>query len=186
MLECQQFPGMNVYEHGVSVHEWFKDLMGAQERPWRLPKWVPEIQAMIDPAQMEEIRLYQTFHDCGKPYCKEVDEQGRVHFPDHAAVSERIWMEHSDGSESDRRIGRLIGMDMLAHTVKGEAIDQFVQLPEAPILILTALAEIHSNASHLNALDSDSFKIKLKQIDKLGKRFLQRAPVAQLVQSVGL
>ena len=183
MRDCEQFPGMSVLEHGQSVSEWFQDLIGKRERPWRLPKWIDEMLARLDRSRLEEIRLYQIYHDYGKPYCRQVDEQGRVHFPEHACKSEQVWLEHSDGSESDRFVGKLIGMDMLAHTVRGEAIDEFVQLPEAPILILTALAEIHSNAAHLNALESDSFKIKLKQIDKLGKRFLQykNAPVTQLV-----
>jgi hypothetical protein len=26
-------------------------------------------------------------HDCGKPYCITIDEDGRRHFPDHANVS---------------------------------------------------------------------------------------------------
>ena len=180
MLECQQFPGMNVYEHGVSVSEWFQDLMGKQERQWRLPAWFLEIKALIDPDDLEAIKLYQIYHDCGKPYCRQVDEQGRQHFPDHAAVSQKIWEAQippckcGGCNDSGWLIGRLIGMDMLAHTCKGEAIEEFIKLDEAPILILTALAEVHSNAAHLNALESDSFKIKLKQIDKLGKRFLQR------------
>jgi hypothetical protein len=184
MRDCEQFPGMSVLQHGQSVSEWFQDLIGKRERLWRLSKWADEVITHLDKSQLEAIRLYQIYHDCGKPYCREVDEQGRAHFPCHAEVSEKVWNEHSDGSENDRLVGRLIGMDMLAHTVKGEAIEEFVNLPEAPILILTALAEIHSNAAHLNALDSDSFKIKLKQVDKLGKRFLSAR--SSMVQSTCL
>ncbi len=59
---------------------------------------------------------------------------------------------------------------MLAHTVKGDAAVEFLKDTLAPSLLMTALAEVHANASHLGRLESDGFKIKVKQIDKLGKK----------------
>jgi hypothetical protein len=100
-----------------------------------------------------------------------VDAEGKQHFPNHAEVSYETWMRYAETPE-DGQVGELIRMDMLAHTVKGEAIDLFVQHHEAQSLLLTALAEIHSNASHLQQLDGTNFKIKMKQIDKVGKRLV--------------
>lgn len=61
-------------------------------------------------------------------------------------------------------------MDMDVHTLKGDAINEFIQRPEAPSLILAGLAEIHSNAQWLQQLDSDQFKIKWKRISRLGQK----------------
>ena len=60
-------------------------------------------------------------------------------------------------------------MDMKCHTAKGEELAEFAKHPYAPSLLFTALAEIHSNAAWLQALDSDSFKIKHKQLEKVAK-----------------
>ena len=75
-------------------------------------------------------------------------------------------------TEQDHQVGELILHDMDAHTVKGEAIWDWIGRPEAASLLLTALAEIHSNATFLGKMDSDGFKIKLKQLDKIGKKMV--------------
>ena len=175
MFETSQFEGMNVFEHGVNVHAWFIDLYDHLKdgkpltRPWRRSAWVtPKVLDRLLP--LEILAEYQTWHDIGKPYCRVVDEEGRQHFPDHAEVSYRTWMENCEPTAEDAIVGELIRKDMLAHTVKGEAAQQFLSDPHAPSLLLTALAEIHSNAAHMGRLDSDGFKIKWKQLDKLGKK----------------
>lgn len=184
MLSCSQFENMSVYEHGADVFARFTDLYlhlttGAPlQLQWRLPEWVhnPELAQRLLP--LETLRLYQLYHDCGKPFCRTVDEDGRQHFPNHAQVSHDTWMQYAETPE-DEQIGKLILMDMDAHTVKGEAVQEFIQRPEAASLLLTALAEVHSNASFLGQLESDNFKIKIKQLDKIGKRLVASfAPVA--------
>lgn len=183
MLDCYQFPGMNVYEHGVSVHEWFNRLQKEAFAPsttLRIPDWFKTIwklhlftwdcESEVS-KEWETIRLYQIYHDCGKPLCRTVDAEGKQHFPNHAQVSYETWMKYAE-TDQDREVGSLIRMDMDAHCVKGDAIEEFIRRPQASVLVTTALAEIYSNASHLNALDSDRFKIKYKQIDKVGKRLL--------------
>lgn len=178
MMSCPQFENMNVWEHGMDVHAWYLDLFyhltegKSLQLNWqRLPGWIydPAIKNSLLP--LETMRLYQTYHDCGKPLCRTVDDEGKQHFPNHAEVSYETWMRYAETPE-DGQVGELIRMDMMAHTVKGEAIDLFVQHPEAPSLLLTALAEIHSNASHLHQLDGTNFKIKMKQLDKVGKRLI--------------
>jgi hypothetical protein len=177
MLTCPQFEGMNVYEHGLDVHARFTDLYLhiTQGTPlqleWRLPEWVnhPAITTQLLP--FETLKLYQIYHDCGKPFCRTVDDQGRQHFVDHAAISYATWMQYAE-TDQDHQVGELILHDMDAHTVKGEAIWDWIGRPEAASLLLTALAEVHSNAAFLGKMDSDSFKIKLKQLDKIGKKLV--------------
>lgn len=172
MLSCPQFEGMNVYEHGLDVHARYLDLICNTDNPrlkWRMPDWVGKMKPYVFP--METMWHYQIFHDCGKPFCRVVDADGRQHFPNHAKVSYETWMRYAD-CPMDETVGKLILMDMDVHTLKGDAIDEFIRRPEAASLILTGLAEIHSNAAHLGQLESDQFKIKWKQIDKIGRKWV--------------
>ncbi len=107
---------------------------------------------------------YAEFHDCGKPFCRIVDEQGRQHFPDHAATSERVWLDVG----GDPQAARLMGLDMDAHLLTPETLPDFAARPEAASLLLMAIAETHSNALMFGGTDSDGFKIKMKKLDKRG------------------
>lgn len=176
MEACEQFHGMSVYEHGVSVHEWFHDLFNhlvhntELTKPWRLPSWIYDPRLISSLLPFHVLRDYQIWHDIGKPDCRIVDEEGKQHFPDHAEVSYRTWVHQCEPTEENLLVGELIRKDMLAHTVKGEAALEFVKDPLAPSLLITALAEIHSNAAQMNRLETDGFKIKFKQLEKLGKK----------------
>jgi hypothetical protein len=181
MKSVEQFPGMSVLDHGRDVYARYLDLISPQPQlKWRMPDWVEKLKPLQLP--LEIMKHYLIYHDCGKPFCRVVDADGKQHFPNHAQISYLTWMKHAkmelDGhahwTEEDEQIGRLIQMDMDVHTLKGDAIEEFIKRPEAPSLILAGLAEIHSNAAWLNALDSDSFKIKWKAIDKIGKRLVAK------------
>jgi hypothetical protein len=111
---------------------------------------------------------YHLYHDCGKPHCLVFDEEGRRHFPNHAAASYLTWGRHSD----NRQIGNLILMDMDIHLLKAEGLAEFAARPEALSLLLTGLAEVHANASMFGGIESTSFKIKYKHLDKRGKQIL--------------
>lgn len=114
--------------------------------------------------------FYTVYHDCGKPYCRTVDCNGKVHFPDHAKVSALIWKQHG-GSEQQCW---LMEHDMDIHQLKAEQIDTFCNCPEAITLLLAGLAEVHSNAQMFGGIESVSFKIKYKQIDKRGKAICKK------------
>jgi hypothetical protein len=178
MIACEQFVGLSVLGHGLSVHDWFTDLYrhlveGTElTRPWRLPAWISDPKIVNHLLPFDVLQQYQIWHDIGKPECRVVDEEGKQHFPDHAEVSYRVWMSQSDGSEGSLLVGELIRKDMLAHTVKGEEAQEFIKDLLAPSLLLTALAEVHSNAAHMGRLDSDGFKMKCKQIEKIGKKLV--------------
>lgn len=170
MKEVEQFPGMSVLDHGRDVFARYLDLISDKPQlKWRMPDWVEQLKPLQMP--LEIMKHYLIYHDCGKPFCRTIDENGKQHFPNHAEISYQTWMKYAETDE-DRQIGKLILMDMDCHTLKGEAIDEFIKRPEAPSLLLAGLAEIHSNAAWLNQLDSDQFKIKLKRLDKIGKRLV--------------
>lgn len=105
----------------------------------------------------------------GKPACRTVDEDGRQHFPDHAAVSARVWRE-AGGCEE---VAHLIASDMDVHLLKGEGVEEFARRPGAVALLLTGLAEVTANASMFGGIESTSFKIKFKNIEKRGRAIVK-------------
>lgn len=174
MRSCQQTEGMSVLQHGMMVAAYYEDLIEHLEDgeplayEWRLPQWASRPEVLDGPPARDVMHAYHVFHDCGKPFCLEIDEEGRRHFPDHAAVSKRVWLE----AGGDPEVGELIGMDMDAHLLKADGLAEFASRPQAKALLLTALAEIHANAHMFGGLGSTSFKIKWKHIDKRGRQVL--------------
>jgi len=174
MASCEQMPGLSVLAHGESVWAYYQDLIrqlrdGAKPRyKWRFPDWIRD-SALIQSQLSEDIvREYLVHHDCGKPYCRTVDEDGRQHFPDHARVSEELWRSVG-GSET---AARLMGMDMDIHLLKGDDTVAFGARPEAATLLLAGLAEVHSNAEMFGGIDSTGFKMKFKHLQRRGKRIV--------------
>lgn len=171
MRKCEQMPGMSVLEHGMMVARYFEDLRShilngtplAYE--WNLPEWAYQHVLWDTLLDLRTVRRYQIMHDCGKPWAKTVDADGKVHFPDHAAVSASLWASLG-GSKQETA---LIAMDMDIHVLKDEGVSEFASRPEASTLLLTGLAELHANASMFGGVDSVSFKIKFKQLNRRGK-----------------
>lgn len=177
MMECFQFQSVSVLQHGLDVHGWYAELRDhlldgiPLERAWVLPSWVdsPVVRAELSSADPQAVRLYQTYHDCGKPLCRTVDSDGRQHFPDHAVVSKRRWLE-CGGS---REVAELIGMDMDAHLLRPDGVAEFAARPQAIVLLVTALCELHSNAAMFGGTSSEGFRIKHKRLSKMGERVLR-------------
>lgn len=179
MQRCDQTRGQSVYQHGQSVQIYLFHLLeslrnGESPEGWRLPDWVFQYRERLleNLLSREVLANYTLYHDCGKPYCRVVDADGRQHFTDHAEVSFKTWMDNG----GDEQTGRLIRSDMDIHTMKAEHVEEFCRKTspqEAATLLLTGLAELHSNASMFGGIESTSFKIKFKQIDKRGKAICQ-------------
>jgi hypothetical protein len=188
MLQCEQTKGQSVYQHGVSVAEHFAQLIESPDLPeWRLPSWfLPHREKLrANLHDRETYTNYQLFHDCGKPFCRVVDADGKVHFPDHANVSRQVYLE----TTGDETTANLIGWDMCLHTEKAEEIALRLNggyfagvdkgwekgyrpwtIKDACTLLLTALAELHSNSRLFGGIESVSFKMKFKTIEKRGKQ----------------
>ena len=113
------------------------------------------------------------YHDCGKPYCRSVDTEGKTHFVNHAAVSRETYLTKVSDNVV---IANLIGWDMVLHTCTGEELHKYMTEVWTPkdafTLLITAFAEIHANASMFGGIESLSFKIKYKHLCKQGKRMV--------------
>jgi len=181
MSACEQTKGMTVLEHGELVYKYYNDLMRhlrddyLLELGWLLPEWIYRHKDLILSKVYDDdiMKAYQIYHDCGKPYCRTVDIEGKQHFPDHAAKSFEVW-DHIFGRVEDPIVGTMIRQDMDIHCLKGEGVDEFASRPQAVSLMLTGLSEVHANASMFGGMESTSFKIKWKQIDKRGRQVLNK------------
>ena len=120
------------------------------------------------PKHFDDICSYLIYHDCGKPFCLIIDDNGKRHFPNHAMISKNTFLQYS----SNQFIANLIEKDMLCHITKPKDYLSLVYEPYIELLLCSALAELHSNASMFGGFASDSFKIKFKNLDKLGQRIL--------------
>lgn len=181
MRACEQTAGMSVLEHGLQVARHFNDLRQhvlfghPLQYEWKLPDWAYDPQLWQQLIPHRHVVRYQVYHDCGKPLCRTTDEQGRVHFPDHATVSANLWRslgQHELEAE-------LMAHDMDVHLLKDEGVSTFCQSPLAATLLLTGLAEIHANAAMFGGVDSVSFKIKHKHLSRRGKAIAARLKTTQ-------
>ncbi len=176
MQACEQTAGMSVLRHGELVRDFYCDLIShlkdgtPLKNEWRLPDWIVDAKLLELQMPLDTVKTYTLYHDCGKPSVREVDAEGKAHFPGHAAASEAVWLAIG----GDPEIGRLIGMDMDVHTIKDVDVPEFASRKEAATLILVGLSEIHANASMFGGLESVSFKMKWKQIDKRGRAVLKQ------------
>lgn len=178
MESCKQTAGVSVGKHGEMVRDYFMDLYlhlvhddCDLQYQWKLPKWVYENKALIVEKCYGDstMQWYLLMHDCGKPYCREVDADGKQHFPDHANVSFEVY---SKFFPERKLIAGLIKKDMQVHCLKGKDVEVFSKDSDAISLLIAGLCEIHANASMFGGIESTSFKIKWKQIDKRGKQIL--------------
>lgn len=171
MLRCLQTESQNVLEHGISVNNYFNDLVKANRQlDWRIPAWLEvnheQLLSILHPQNI--IEHYTIFHDCGKPYCVVSDDSGQ-HFPDHTNLSHNIYLELTH----DQVVSNLIGWDMVLHTCTAEQLEDYLNIwspQDAATLLLVALSEIHSNAAMFGGINSTSFKIKWKRLNKRGKQ----------------
>lgn len=139
----------------------------------RIPDWFVEYHEVLVSLQLpiKQVKQYIINHDCGKHLCQVTDDDGRVHYPDHANVSADYWLKHSD----DDLVGKLIRNDMFFHTCKAKDLeDTSLDKRELATLLMAALSEIHANAEMFGGIESQSFKIKYKQIERRGKAFVAK------------
>lgn len=176
MAECEQMKGLSVKDHGLKVWAKYEELHNhiVKGEPltstWKFPSWFEIYKQQLfadkiagDASIMSE---YLIWHDCGKPFCKTIDAEGKVHFPNHAQVSKEIWSKFA----TNPIVPELIGQDMDLHILKPEGIPEFAQRETAAALILATLCELHANAELFGGLESTGFKIKMKHLESRGKQ----------------
>lgn len=179
MMDTPQTGTLSVLDHGISVHKYFNDLFGYLasgddlEFEWKLPDWLIDNKTFVinNLHHADIIKEYQLMHDCGKPFCITYDNEGKRHFPNHAQVSYETFSKISD----NKTVADLILKDMDLHLIKSDDVPAFIEnnsIQTVITLLITALCELHSNASMFGGIESTSFKIKYKQLDKRGKQIL--------------
>ena len=181
MEQSEQSKGQSVLDHGVSVRNYLFDLLShlrdnsELKYPWILPEWVKENKKLILDSlpDDETLELYTIYHDCGKPFCLEIDNDGKRHFPNHAEVSYQTFQKYS----TNLIAANLIRHDMDIHLLKGDGIDMFMQNDHPVALLIAGLSEIHSNASMFGGTDSTSFKIKCNSINQRGKQIINKIKI---------
>lgn len=158
-------------DHGLSVWKYTSKLLDGDTADMKLPSWYTEHKSKIlsNIHERETIRLYNIYHDCGKHLVRTVDAEGKVHYPNHAEASKQAWLDAGGNSV----VANLIGLDMIMHTENQEQIrTRNLSKKNLHTLLLTSLAECHANAEMFGGVDSTSFKIKWKKIDKIGRQLL--------------
>jgi hypothetical protein len=177
----EEYQDMNskqtILQHGIGVWHKFKQLIAHLESnsdsdyKHPLPSWIKEYKDILLPIindNIADIQTYLIYHDCGKPFALTIDQNGKRHFYNHAEISKATFLKYSD----NQFIADLIGNDMLCHSTKAKDYQSLLNIPNIEILLCAALAELHSNASMFGGFDCDSFKIKFKNLNKLGERIL--------------
>ena len=168
-----------ILDHGMSVCDEFKKLFTMLNSNFSInidncktiPFWFFQYKNILHELcskHFDYICSYLIYHDCGKPFCLIIDDNGKRHFPNHAIISKNTFLQYS----SNQFIANLIEKDMLCHITKPKDYLSLVYEPYIELLLCSALAELHSNASMFGGFASDSFKIKFKNLDKLGQRIL--------------
>jgi hypothetical protein len=171
MEQCQQTPTLNMLQHGQAVHDEYIKLIqeldaGTIKHP-ELCKLYERYKHTLPPIEL--LKKYHVYHDCGKHLCLCIDENGRRHYPNHAAESAT---QFSKIFPDECFITKLISMDMDFHTLKGDDLLHLCKSPFAPILYFTAWAEINANAIAFGGIDSESYKIKRSRLIQAGKKLL--------------
>jgi hypothetical protein len=160
-----------MYEHGLMVNREYVNLLSSLEEGLISEVFPPDLIRLYATNNIIDYRtmlLYQVVHDCGKPLCRNVDSDGRVHYPDHARISceqvKKIFKEDLD-------LQFLVLHDMDFHTLKPNQLKELAESKYGFSLYLTAWAELVANANMFNGFDSVSFKIKRKHLVKCLKLF---------------
>lgn len=159
MQACLQSPEETIWDHCQSVSNSYFNLL---QNPNQLPaiiqaNWDFILRNQADPNVVKD---YLEWHDCGKPFCI-TDSSGRISFPDHAAVSEKMFTDAGGKAES----ARLIGLDMVFHITKpAEILDLDLDTNTMATLMLSAWAALFANAAMFGGRESESFKIKQSQL----------------------
>ena len=188
----------NAYQHGrearvywhALLHEFRKQIDPQALRPslrervskahienLRMPHWAKNeahAKRLVDAIHAihpSMINTYLEMHDCGKAFCMTTDDQGKNHYPDHAQRSSDAW-EKAGGFATECELMR---KDMLVHTASASECETLASDPLSPVLLLSALAEIHANAEPIfGGFEGDSFKIKFKQLERRGAVLLKK------------
>lgn len=181
MKTTYQFGDIDMIQHGEMVFTEYEKIMKAIRS--KNTQYFEEIGFQFDwdfietlakyQYDEETMKSYQIYHDCGKHLSKTIDENGKIHYPNHAFHSSQLYGEYFDNEIAQD----LILKDLNFHTFKCEEMTDWLQSENVQTLCslyLTAWAEIIANSSMFGGIESDSFKIKRKRLIQHGKKLKQK------------
>ena len=175
---------LSILQHGIMVSQYFFDLYSILQfnskfqYNWKIPSWLIEDKDVIlkNLLPLNILTTYQIYHDIGKPYCKtyQLDDKTKYHFDNHANISADIYKS----IDNNEIIYQLIKRDMDIHLIKANQLEDLsakskLDFNIAISLLITGLTEIHANAEMFGGIESNSYKIKYKQIDSRGKKIIK-------------
>lgn len=180
MKSCFQFQKQNILEHGKSVHHYYKELLLTlinHDDKYKLPENLyQKKEFLVAQYPLHIMKHYHILHDCGKPQCETIDEHGKKHFYGHENISYETYISLYDGKLNPHQqiIANLIKNDMYFHKESMEDIRNFISEKNKSFLyslLLTSFAELYANATMFGpeGVNSTSFKIKYKKLDKVSK-----------------
>ena len=178
MKNTQQFEGQSVLEHGQSVWKYCGLVINCLKTGKCNTLPIPDVFFQYKDFLLENlhegsiIKDYCIWHDCGKPYCKTVDENGKQHFPNHAQISAETFEKYFAVHPNKDIVKRLILNDMDIHLLKDEGVEQFTKKDVKDICthLIVGLAELLSNAQMFGGYENTSFKIKMKSLTQRTKK----------------
>lgn len=121
----------------------------------------------------DKMKSYHIYHDCGKHLSKTIDQNGKIHYAQHATYSSKLYNEYFNNAVSQD----LILKDMNFHILKSEELKEWIFSEDKKTLCslyLTALSEILANSKMFGGIEGESFKIKRKKLIKSGKILISR------------
>lgn len=136
----------------------------------KIPEWLEKhhTELVSNLHDIEVIKKYTIYHDCGKHLVKTVDEAGKSHYPNHEEASHNYWLEYFPNEDI---VAWLILNDMFFHICSASDLDNndFTK-QDLCTLLLTALAEVHANKERFGGTESVSFKSKYKHLVRRGNK----------------
>jgi hypothetical protein len=177
MRETYQFQNIDMIEHGIMVNNEYLILLNALKtndtnylKSMGFNLTIEQMNFLLENQyDLITMRNYQIYHDCGKPFCKTIDESGKIHYPEHAKKSYEIYGKYFGFD----LVAELILNDMNFHILKGDDLYNWIKTKNKSFLAslyLTAWSEIIANSTMFGGFESDSFKIKRKRLIQSGKR----------------
>lgn len=173
MIKVNQFTNLNILEHGLSVRKHFTqiitDLDSANYSRYELPDKLIQNWHLIRKQLYKQnvLSMYQIYHDCGKPFCITMGEDGKQRFPDHANVSYETFKKYFPDVKDKDIIANLIKNDMVFHSGTMEQIGAFIATEDKKTVFtlwMTSLAELYANKEMFDSDNQLSFKIKYKKL----------------------
>lgn len=182
MMDTEQTKGQSVLEHGISVSKYYKKLISDIKNDKR-DDFIPDclfdykdliLENIFDDSIMQKYHLY---HDIGKPFVIQIDDDGKSHFPNHSDYSSNLYKILFVEDEDVDIVSKLIKHDMDFHLLKPSQVEEYLKNTDLDkrfiiSLLITNLAELHSNSNMFGGFDSVSFKIKFKNYLKISKKIL--------------